>query len=86
MKCGWVLGLALGLVMGCSQRGDCEKICVRVSECRRAVPEHEQIIGEKRPAPDPGCLERCKSNPEGFAACEKKERMCGDLLECQEAR
>lgn len=74
--------LVASLSFGCSQRSDCEKICIRVVECRRQAPAGEEILGEKKPAPDPACLERCQKNPEGFSACEAKEKLCPDLLDC----
>jgi hypothetical protein len=69
-------------VAGCEEKSPCETICVRVAECRREVPQEEQMLGEKTPHRDLKCKERCESNPDGFAACEGKKKLCPDLLAC----
>jgi hypothetical protein len=81
MRFGLLSGLALGFV-GCKERTDCEKICIRVVECRRAPLPGEEVLGVKEPHPDPDCLERCEKNREGFSACEGKAKLCPALLDC----
>ena len=70
------------LVAGCEEQSKCESICVRVAECRREVPQEEQMLGIKSPTRDKTCKERCQNNPDGFGACEEKKRLCPDLLSC----
>lgn len=67
---------------GCEEASPCETICVRVAECRRQVPDDEQMLGNKDPSRDKLCKQRCQDNPEGFAACEGKKKLCPDLLSC----
>jgi hypothetical protein len=74
--------IAAALVAGCEEPSPCETICVRVAECRRQVPEDERMLGEKDPSRDKLCKQRCQDNPEGFAACEGKKKLCPDLLSC----
>jgi hypothetical protein len=73
---------ALSLITGCEEKSPCVTICIRVAECRREVPAGEKILGEKTPHADPKCKQRCESNPDGFAACEGKKKLCPDLLAC----
>ncbi len=74
---------ALSLLAGCEEKSPCETICIRVVECKREVPEEEQMLGVKTPnRGDARCKERCESNPDGFAACEQKKRLCPDLIAC----
>jgi len=73
---------ALALVTGCEEKSPCETICVRVAECRREVPAEDKMLGEKTPHRDSICKQRCESNPDGFAACEGRKKLCPDLLAC----
>jgi len=79
---GMVIFSLLAFVAGCEEKSSCETICVRVSECRREVPEEEKMLGEKTPHADKRCKQRCESNPDGFTACESKKKNCADLLSC----
>lgn len=72
----------LALIAGCEEKSPCETICVRVAECRREVPAEEKMLGEKTPTRDSKCKQRCQENPDGFAACEEKKKLCPDLLAC----
>jgi hypothetical protein len=73
---------AFSFIGGCEEKSACTTICVRVAECRREVPDDEKMLGGKTPHADPKCKERCESNPEGFAACEAKKKLCSDLVAC----
>ena len=73
----WVLFVGLG----CEERSDCERACRRVALCKQREIEGERI-GEKAPPADEPCMQKCKSHPEEFAACEAKKRTCPELRGC----
>ena len=79
----WVLVSLLGC--GCGEKGQCERICRRLAECRLEARQGAPILGEQKPPAEPECLSRCAQGSERFAACEGKHRDCEHLLACSGA-
>jgi Cys-rich protein (TIGR04453 family) len=78
----FVLGV---LVVGCSEKSDCEKACSRLARCKLAARQGEAMMGERAPPPDAACMTKCQKQPDVFASCERKLRECDDLLACSGA-
>jgi hypothetical protein len=73
---------ALLLLLGCGQRSECERACLRVARCKQEAREGAPILGERPPPADERCMKRCQEQPDVFQACEAKNRTCEELRNC----
>ena len=75
--------LAAAVLAGCEQKSDCRTACLRVAECKDSFHHGKRPMGSKPPAPDPGCMKKCETRPDDFAACEGRKRTCEQLRLCR---
>ena len=80
-KAAW-LGILVVLLVGCSEKNECESVCRRVARCRQEARVGDKIMGEGDLPADARCMKRCRDEPDVWASCEKAKRSCEALRGC----